>query len=251
MESSSPSVERLAARSSTDGDNGATPSSSGVPQAVLDEVTARRERAIVWVTSVGHFLCHLAEVMFPCLLLAVCAEFSLARDEGTFVALLGYVLFGAGALPVGLWADRWGTRNLFCGYFFLVAGSAVAVALAPSTLGLFLALTALGLAASIYHPAGLSMISLGVARRSRAMGMNGVAGNLGIASAPLVAWLAMAGLGDWRWAYVILAVLALSGGTMMVGAMRRGLLDTLSRSPSRADFNAAGGASPRPSSCRP
>src|SRR5438876_6710428 len=118
-----PSVERAEAPPSLYDVTGRTPTSNGLIHAVPDEIAARRERAIVWVTSVGHFLCHLAEVMFPCLLLAVCAEFSLARDEGTFVALLGYVLFGAGALPVGLWADRWGTRKLFCGYFFLLAGS--------------------------------------------------------------------------------------------------------------------------------
>src|SRR5438874_9312237 len=132
MESSQPAVERVALPQASA--CGVTPSSNGAVPAVLDTVKPRRERAIVWVTSVGHFLCHLAEVMFPCVLLAVCAEFGLARDQGTFVALFGYVLFGAGALPVGLWGDRRGTRNLFCAYFFLLAGSALAVALARDML---------------------------------------------------------------------------------------------------------------------
>jgi MFS transporter, FSR family, fosmidomycin resistance protein len=212
----------------------ATPSANGVAlpsrEQLLSGDTFARERAIIWVTSLGHFLCHLAEVMFACVLVELCDEFRLETHEGTLLGLLGYVLFGVGALPVGVWADRWGTRNLLCGYFFFLAGSAVAVALAPSVLTVFLAFTALGLAASIYHPAGLAMISLGVARRSRAMGINGVAGNLGIAAAPLVAWLSVHELGDWRWAYGIVAGLCLVGGAMMLWAISRGALAGLTPS---------------------
>ncbi len=206
----------------------AVPSANGVALAPRAQMllgdTPARERAIIWVTSLGHFACHLAEVMFACVLAELCGEFRLQAHEGTLLGLLGYVLFGVGALPVGIWADRWGTRNLLCGYFFFLAGSAVAVALAPTVLTLFLAFTALGLAASIYHPVGLAMISLGVARRSRAMGINGVAGNLGIASAPLVAWMSVHELGDWRWAYGIVAGLCLVGGAIMLWATWRGAL---------------------------
>src|SRR5262245_37252105 len=211
----------------------AEPSANGVAPASRENLLCRgalaygtpaREQAIIWVTSLGHFVCHLAEVMFACVLVELCGEFRLQAHEGTLLGLLGYVLFGVGALPVGIWADRWGTRNLLCGYFFFLAGSAVAVALAPSVLTLFLAFTALGLAASIYHPAGLAMISLGVARRSRAMGINGVAGNLGIASAPLVAWMSVHELGDWRWAYGIVAGLCLVGGVIMLWTIWRGAL---------------------------
>src|SRR5262245_23931030 len=166
----------------------------GRPQAGVECVRApeeARDVAIILVTSFGHFLCHFAEVMFPAVLLALLHELSMEPDEATLLALSSYLLFGLGVLSVGVCAGRWGTAWLFGVVVVRMAGRALPVPLAPTTMALFAALTALGLAASIYHPVGLSMISLGVARRSRAMRINGVAGNVGIASSPLVAWLAI------------------------------------------------------------
>src|SRR5262249_13834382 len=177
------------------------------------------ERAIILVTSLAHYLCHLGEMMFPCVLAPVLEEFGLAPHQATLLALLGYILLGAGALPAGACADAWEPRKLLAIYFVAMAASAAAVALAPGLGLLFVALTALGLAASIYHPAGLAMLSLGTTRRSRAMGINGVAGNLGIASAPLVAWMSVHELGDWRWAYGIVAGLCLVGGAIILSAL--------------------------------
>jgi FSR family fosmidomycin resistance protein-like MFS transporter len=188
-----------------------------------EPTAAQREVAIVVVTSLGHFLCHLAEIMFPCVIIAVIAEYTLAPDAATRLALPGYILFGLGAVPVGVLADAWSTRSIFAIYFGLMAVSGAAVMFAPTPELLLVALTSLGLAASIYHPAGLAMISLGIARRSRAMGINGVAGNLGIALAPLVAWWAITYLGNWRWAYALIAALAAGFGVIMMVMVRRGV----------------------------
>lgn len=213
----------------------------GTSEAVQD----KREQTIIVVTSLGHFLCHLAEMMFPCVILAVIAEYVLTPEAATGLAVPGYVLLGLGALPVGAWADAWSTTKIFGIYFVLMAVSGVAVVVAPTPELLLIALTALGLAASIYHPTGLSMISLGISRRSRAMGINGVAGNFGIALAPVVGWWAIRVMGDWRWAYALIAGLATAFGFVMLVVARRGcLVDSASSSTDSAVLaNTENGAS--------
>jgi MFS family permease len=101
-------------------------------------------------------------------------------------------------------------------YFLAMAAGGVAVALAQDTWQLFAALTLLGLATSIYHPVGVALLSLGVRpqNRGRAMGINGVAGSIGVAVGPVLGLFA-AGYGAWRLAYVVLAVLALVAGVAM------------------------------------
>jgi MFS family permease len=177
------------------------------------------EVSIIVITSLAHAVCHIGELVFAGVMLAVMVEFDLKPAEATTLALLGYVLMGAGALPVGFWADAWGPARVLLIYLLAMAFCAVAVALAPNLWLLFLALTGLGLAASIYHPAGLALISLGVKARGRAMGINGVAGSIGVATGPLLGMLAAA-YGVWRLAYVILAGLALVCAGMLYLACR-------------------------------
>jgi MFS family permease len=176
-----------------------------LPPAVFEP--AADEWTIVKITSLAHFLCRLGELIFPSVMVAVMGEFGLQPHVATALALLGYILLGAGALPVGLWADAWDPKRILLIYFVAMAGAGLAVTLAPDIPFLFVGLTLLGLAASIYHPTGLAMISMGVRQRGRALGINGVAGSIGIALAPLLgSWASQ--LGMWRLAYAILAALA-------------------------------------------
>src|SRR5207344_1222173 len=116
------------------------------------------ERSIVIVTSLGHCLCHVGELVFAGALAAgIMTEFQLQPDEATALGLLGYILMGLGAVPAGLWADSWGPTRVFRVYFFAMALAAVAVMVSGEIWQLFLSLTLLGLAASIYHPVGLAM----------------------------------------------------------------------------------------------
>src|SRR5262245_43461471 len=89
------------------------------------------ERAIIEITSVGHTICHIGELIFPGVLLTVKDEFQLEPHLATALGLLGYVLMGVGAIPVGLWADTWGPRRVMFWYFLLMAAAGLAVACAP------------------------------------------------------------------------------------------------------------------------
>jgi len=127
-----------------------------------------------------------------------------------------YLLFGVTARPWGMCADRWGAVP-FLGLFYLGAGiSGLCAAFwIDSPLGLTLSLAAIGLFSGIYHPAGLGWISTEISRISLAMGYNGMSGNLGLATAPLVAgWI------NWVWGlqgvYIVLGCMNLLGLLFML-----------------------------------
>lgn len=187
------------------------------PASALDQRSY--ERAVVMVTALGHILCHMGMTIFPGVLIAIRSELQLASHHVTALALLGYVLMGLGALPVGIWVDLRGPSRPLSIYFFLMAFSGLLLACTTGTIHLFIGLTLLGLAASIYHPVGLAMISLHVRDRGKAMGINGVAGNFGIAGGPAIGMLAV-GLGMWRIAYAVLAILSLLAAGLMLWLMR-------------------------------
>lgn len=167
-----------------------------------------RQAGLVTYISVVHGLIHTIEFSYAALLSRIDDEFG----AGLFV--LGIVAngfafaFGFSALPSGLLVDRLGTRRVLLIAFTLAAGAALLVATStnPVLLGLFLGL--LGLSIGLYHPAGISFIAQATSRRGLALGWHGVAGNLGIAVAPVLA-IGVAEAAGWRWAYVLLAALAL------------------------------------------
>jgi MFS transporter, FSR family, fosmidomycin resistance protein len=198
------------------GFNVTTPTTT-IPQ---DSDIRSAERWLVFITSIGHAVCHMGELLFPGVALAVMAEFRLAPHEVYALGLLGYVLLGLGALPMGAWADAWGPARVLQIYFVLMAAASVGVALSAEPWQLFITLTLLGVAASIYHPAGLTLLSQGTRRRGRAMGINGVVGSVGQALGPLLG-LCAAGMGMWRLAFVVLAGLSLLAGGLMLLAQRR------------------------------
>jgi len=155
------------------------------------------------LTGVAHTATHYAELTYPTLAVM------LARDSGTPLehvlawSFPGYLLFGFGALPAGFLADRFGRRRIV---LLSLAGMGLSLVLAGfSRPGpqLVACLALLGLAASLYHPAGMGLISRAVAARGRGLGINGIFGSVGIAITPIVTaalattfgWQAAFGLG--------------------------------------------------------
>jgi MFS family permease len=106
-------------------------------------------------------------------------------------------------------ADAYGSRPLIVGCLLGMGGSFVLLAFAPSLPVVALCLVVWGAAASVYHPAGLALISKGVEERGAAFAYHGIAGNLGIALGPLAAALLLLFFGDWRLAVGLLGVPAL------------------------------------------
>ncbi len=172
------------------------------------------ERRIVLYTAAAHGLIHCLEWSYAALLLKIGDEFG---ADYFLLGALGNVFawtFGFGALPSGVLADRLGSQRVL--FFCFIGGgvSAVLVGLSPNTALLGAALALLGLSIGLYHPAGLSIIAQGVRQRGMALGLHGVSGNLGIAATPLLVG-GFAAVTDWRWAYFLIAALAVALGLLL------------------------------------
>ncbi len=170
-----------------------------------------RERRLLAVTCLGHFLSHFNMLVFPALVLPLSSRLGLELGPTLALSFWMYLLFGLTALPWGFVGDRVGARPLMllfyggAGLSGLAAAWFVDLPIAFST-----ALACLGLFSGIYHPIGLGLISKEIRNVSRAMGYNGMFGNLGLALAPL-----LAGLLNWLWgvrtAYLALGLLNITG----------------------------------------
>jgi MFS family permease len=96
--------------------------------------------------------------------------------------------------------------------FFIGMGlSAMLVAMTHSAWQLAAALTLMGAFAAIYHPVGIPMLVQGVSNPGAVIGLNGLAGNLGIAVAALVTGFLVKWLG-WREAFIIPGLVSIACG---------------------------------------
>ncbi|SMO35207.1 MFS transporter [Halorubrum cibi] len=163
------------------------------------------ERRIVAFTASSHGLVHTYELSIPILLTVWIAEFSTTAATLGALVTVGYGLFGVGALPGGVVVDRFGSKPVIIACLLGMGGSFLLVGAAPSLPVLALALAVWGVTASVYHPAGLTLLSKAVERRGTALGYHGIGGNLGIALGPLAAVLLLLAF-DWRVVAALLTV---------------------------------------------
>jgi len=167
-------------------------------------VTAN-DRSIVRLVMMGHGLVHTYELSIPIFMTVWLSAFGVPEATlGTLVGA-GYVLFGVGALPGGIFADRFGARRLIAACMAGMGGAFVALALAPGLWTVGGALVLWGAAASVYHPAALALISTGVEQRGRGLAWHGIAGNVGIAGGPLATALLLLAF-DWQMVALLLAL---------------------------------------------
>lgn len=166
------------------------------------------DRRIVLFTAAAHGLVHTYELSIPILLTVWLHEFSTTAATLGLVVTVGYGLFGVGALPGGILVDRYGSKPLILVCLSGMAGSFVLLSLSVSIHTLALAIALWGGMASIYHPAGLSLLSTTVERPGVAFGYHGIGGNLGIALGPLAVVLLLLQF-DWRVVTTALAIPAL------------------------------------------
>jgi len=167
---------------------------------------------------IAHGLVHTYELALPIFVTIWLVEFSII-DLGftTFqvttaslgiIVTIGYGLFGIGALPGGILVDRFGSRSLITGCLIGMGTSFLLLSLAPSIVVIMFALVVWGIAASVYHPAGLSLITKGVKDRGTGLGYHGMAGNVGIGVGPLLTATMLLFL-DWQTVARVLAIPAI------------------------------------------
>jgi MFS family permease len=182
---------------------------------LLPEDAASRQ---IWFVNLAHVFTHYGLLVLATAVLAmvVQAPGPFGTEYGPVLALgTGmFVLYGLGSLPMNWLGTRFGRPRLLAA-FFLGSGAAMAAAgLAPGPWTLAAALSVMGAMSAIYHPIGTAMlVDAAGARVGRAMGVNGVFGNLGVALAPVVTAALAVSLG-WRFAFLVPGLLCVLAGLL-------------------------------------
>ncbi|WP_264048983.1 MFS transporter [Methylobacterium flocculans] len=172
------------------------------------ETLSRRTLRFV---NVAHALDHFVLLIYPTAVIAIAAQTGLGYGELITLATGAFVAFGLCALPMGWLADRFGRRNLLAVFFFGYGLSCLGVASARTPTAFMLWLCVLGLASAIYHPVGSTMLVSHARRLGRDLGVNGVWGNAGAATASGVTALLATGFG-WQAAFIVPGLFCLACG---------------------------------------
>jgi predicted MFS family arabinose efflux permease len=165
-------------------------------------------RATTLLLNVGHAMDHLFLLIFATAVVAIARDWGMAWQDLMPYTAPAFALFGLGSLPSGRLGDLWGRRVMMIVFFVGMGLSALFIATASGVWHLAGALTVLGAFASIYHPVGIPMLVQGATRPGFTIGVNGLAGNLGIAAAAILTGLLVKYFG-WRMAFAVPGVIAL------------------------------------------
>lgn len=166
---------------------------------------------IILLVSCAHALVHLLEQSIASVEQVISSEFTLTLKQSGYLGSALRLPYGIGAFFAGLLADRFGEKRILVLYLFGSAIISVSFVASGGASAIYCQLFAMGAFASMYHPAGLSLLAHETTpeTRSRALGIHGIFGSLGIASAPFVAGLMLSVRpGDWRGYYVLLGLVS-------------------------------------------
>jgi MFS family permease len=169
-------------------------------------------RSTSLLLNVAHSLDHLFLLIFAAAVGAIAVDFGIGRWEDLMPYGVGaFALFGLGSLPAGKLGAHWGRRRMMLVFFFGLGASAFVAACAQSVWQLAIALTLMGAFSAIYHPVGIPMLVRHSVRPGRTIGVNGLAGNLGVAAAAVVTGFLVKYAG-WRAAFIVPGIVAIACG---------------------------------------
>lgn len=178
-----------------------------------------RNEALQFV-NVAHFFDHYFLLIFPTAALAIAPAWN---EHYADVLLLGsplYFMFALGTLPAGWLGDRM-DRLMLIAVFFVGCGlSSLWIGVSDSATSLGIGLGSLGLFAAIYHPVGLAHVTDIGLRTGRALAINGIFGNMGLAGATVITGLIVTWFG-WQAAFLIPGTISTFIGLALLMRIRR------------------------------
>jgi MFS family permease len=203
-----------------------------------------QDRLHFLLLNIGHFLDHLFTLIF-----ATVAALALSREWGIGYADLlkyatpGFFAFGLFSYPAGWLADKWSRDGMMVVFFVGVGVASILTGFAQSPLQLGIGLFVVGMFAAIYHPVGLAIVVGKWKNTGMRIAVNGVWGNLGVASAALTAGYFIDN-GGWRAAFMVPGALSVLIGIAYAWLRRTELSGA-------AERRAAGASAPAALAMRP
>jgi MFS family permease len=166
--------------------------------------------------NVGHFLDHLFMLVFATVAaLKLTNEWGMSYAELIPYATPGFIAFGLCALPAGWIADKWSREGMMTVFFFGIGVASLLTAMASTPMEIGAGLFLIGVFGAIYHPVGLAMVVQGRTRTGIPLAINGIFGNMGVASAALLTGF-MIDSSSWESAFVIPGLMSIAIGAAYV-----------------------------------
>jgi MFS family permease len=175
-----------------------------------------RWRITSLLLNLAHAIDHLMLLVFATAVSAIARDFGVGRWEDLMPYTTGaFLMFGIGSFPSGRLGDLWGRRAMMLVFFFGMGAAALLIALTQNPWQLALALALMGAFASIYHPVGIPMLLRHTHKPGITIGINGMAGNLGIAAAAISTGFLIQ-YADWRTAFVVPGLVSIACGLLFM-----------------------------------
>jgi len=152
--------------------------------------------------NLAHFFDHFFLLIFPTAALAIAPAWQMSYAQILLFGTPLYGMFALGTLPSGWLGDRMGRVTLIMVFFLGCGASSLLIALATGPTTLMAGLGLLGLFASLYHPVGLAHVTTIGERTGRALAINGVFGNMGLAGAAVTTGVLATTYG-WQAAFAV------------------------------------------------
>lgn len=173
-------------------------------------------RITTLLLNIAHAIDHLMLLVFATAVATIAREFGVGRWEDLMPYTTGaFVMFGIGSLPSGRLGDLWGRRKMMLVFFFGMGGAALLVSFSQTAWQLAWALGVMGAFASIYHPVGIPMLLSCTGKPGITIGINGMAGNLGIAAAAVSTGFFIQ-YAEWRIAFIVPGLISMACGLMFM-----------------------------------
>ncbi len=147
------------------------------------------EKRILFFASASHFLTHFFMLIFPVLIMPISRALNLPLSLVVNLSFWMYFLYGTLAMLWGWLSDHLGHKWAMASGMILAGFGLIMTGFLSSLFSISLAFALVGIGCSAYHPSGIALVSQGVRQRGKAMGINGIWGNAGMASVPFLAGL--------------------------------------------------------------
>ena len=152
-----------------------------------------------------HTMAHAFQQMHSALYPVIKVEFSLTNQELGLISSIPSLVAAILSIPAGLATDRLGTKKMILLSNIIAAVGAIIAGFAQNTLMFIIAISLLYMNTTLYHPASYSFTCFlfSPKDRSKALGIHGAGGTLGMALGPLSITLLVGFFAfEWRQVYL-------------------------------------------------